>query len=155
MPPKRSLRRPPAPPRGHAADTYTVGNRIYETASRRLVAGWRDGAHRFTELGRRLFRGRTVFVLEIPTLQVSTDRQWVDTQKEMYYPVTEETLPGVEERWSTLTSEPGTGAYRQITPAFKRWVIDRLRLETWDEDGRGTSAAGGHRVWLRRLVHDL
>ena len=95
---------------------------------------WNDGAHRFTELGRRLFRGRTAFVLEIPTLQVSTDRQWVDTQKEMYYPVTEETLPGVEERWRTLTRGSGSGADRQITPAFKRWVIDRLRLETWSEE---------------------
>ena len=146
MPPKRSLRRPPAPPRGHAADTYTVGNRIYETASRRLVAGWRDGAHRFTELGRRLFRGRTVFVLEIPTLQVSTDRQWVDTQKEMYYPVTEETLPGVEERWRTLTRGPGTGG--QTDHACIQALGHRSVAfgNIGRRDGRGTSAAGGHRI---------
>ena len=137
MPPKRSLRRPPAPPSGHTANTYTVGNNIYETASRRLVAGWRDGQHRFTELGRRLFRGRTVFVLEIPALQVSTSRQWADVSKEMYYPITEETLPGVEEGWRTLTRGPGDGADRQITPALKRWVIDRLRLEIWDEETGG------------------
>ena len=57
-----------------------------------------------------------MFVLEIPALQVSTTRLWVDVSKEMYYPITEETLSGVEEKWRTLTRGPGTGADRQITP---------------------------------------
>ena len=110
MPPKRSLRRPPAPPAGHRADTYVVANNIYETATRRLVASWRDGAHRFTQRGRELFEGRTVFVLEVPALQYAESRNYVDERAEMYYPVSEETMPGLEAAWMRLTRGGGRGA---------------------------------------------
>ena len=133
MPPKRSLRRPPAPPVGHGADTYVVGNRIYETATRRLVASWREGAHRFTERGRELFQGRTVFVLEVPSLQYAGRRNWVDDRSFMYYPVSKETMPGLEAAWQWLTQGPGKGSDRIITQALKDWVIERLSLGKWAE----------------------
>ena len=133
MPPKRSLRRPPAPPVGHGANTYVVANRIYETATRRLVASWRDGAHRFTERGRELFQGRTVFVLEVPSLQYAGRRNWVDETTPMYYPVSEETMPGLEAAWQRLTRGPGRRGDRIITQELKDWVIERLSLRKWTE----------------------
>ena len=105
MAPKRSLKRPPPPPTpNHPYSTYTVANKIYSTRTRELVASYKDVVHHFNEEGRRLFRGRTVFVLQVPSLQVSTSRNWTSTQ-EMYFPISGETMPGLEERWNELEPE--------------------------------------------------
>ena len=53
-----------------------------------------------------MFEGRTVFVLEVPALQYAGGRNWVDERSEMYYPVSEETLPGLEAAWMRLTRGP-------------------------------------------------
>ena len=77
-----------------------------------------------------MFQGRTVFVLEVPSLQYAGRRNWVDDSTPMYYPVSEETMPGLEAAWQRLTQPSGKGngrgSDRVITQALKDWVIERL-----------------------------
>ena len=125
--------RAPAPPTGHQAATYVVGNNIWETRSRQLLASWRDGAHVFTDRGREVFQGRRIFVLEVPALQYAGGRNWVDERTPLYYPVSEETMPGLEAAWMRLARGPGRGADREITQALKELVLERLSLGTWGD----------------------
>ena len=56
----------------------------------------------------------------MPALQYAGGRNWVDERAEMYYPVSEETMPGLEAAWMRLTRGGGWGAEREITDALKQ-----------------------------------